>query len=234
MKGRGPTLPWDSPLSLFWQEGAAGNVRAHAEAIIAAAAHHMGMRFAAVQYDLIEIDQAFKMDGGFLPFLQAQPMENIGILWGSVLVSDVNWLAHGTSGTMYPGGPVVVSKARRDLAAVGRYLLANPRPPWVTDPAQPWTGFNWSKPTEAGPPPPRLDPVTYLRRCGNAAHFHGVGRHKGAFRRRSMVFSARSTIFTRISGADGVLRPTPSSPTCRCRKASCNCFTTGQEAKLAS
>ena len=162
MKGRGPTLPWDSPLSLFWQEGAAGNVRAHAEAIIAAAAHHLGMRFAAVQYDLIEIDQAFKMDGGFLPFLQAQPMEIFGILWGSVLVSDVNWLAHGTSETMYPGGPVVVSKACRDLAAVGRYLLANPRPPWVTDSAQPWTGFNWDKPAEVGPPPPRLDPVTYL------------------------------------------------------------------------
>jgi len=163
MRGRGPTLPWDSPLGLFWQERAVDNVRAHGDAIIAAAAHHMGMRFVALQYDLITIDQAFKMDGGFLPFLQAQSMDIFGILWGSVLVSDVNWLAHGgTSETMYPGGPAIVAKARRDLAAVGRHLLANPRPPWVTDPAQPWTGFNWDKPTEASLPPPRLDPVTYL------------------------------------------------------------------------
>jgi NACHT domain len=160
--GRGPTLAWHSPLSVFWQERTVENVRGHTDDIVAIASSDAGVRFAALQYDLITVEQALEMHGGLLPLLQVQPTEIFDIRWGSYLVSHAYHLARGWSQPFYPGGPDFVSKANSDFGAVGRYLLAHPNPPWITGIAYGLSGFNWEPDVRFQADSPRLDPVTYL------------------------------------------------------------------------
>jgi NACHT domain len=160
--GRGPTVAWDSPLSIFWRERTVENVLSHADGIVAIAASDAGVRFAALQYDLITVEQALEMHGGLLPLLQIQPTEIFDIRWGSYLVSHAYHLARGWSQPFYPGGQDFVSKANSDFGAVGRYLLGHPNPPWVTGIVQGLSGFNWEPDARARGDSPLLDPITYL------------------------------------------------------------------------
>jgi hypothetical protein len=164
--GRGPSLAWESPLSIFWQERTVENVRSHADDIVAIATSDAGVRFAALQYDLITVEQALEMHGGLLSLLQIQPTEIFDVRWGSYLVSHAYHLALGWSQPFYPGGPGFVSKATSDFGAVGRYLLDHPNPPWIASIVQGLSGFNWEPKGKAGADSPRLDPVTYLGAAG--------------------------------------------------------------------
>ncbi len=160
--GLGPTVAWDIPLSIFWQERTVENVLSHADDIVAIAASDAGVRFAALQYDLITVEQALEMHGGLLSLLQVQPTEIFDIRWGSYLVSHAYHLARGWSQAFYPGGQDFVSKANSDFGAVGRYLLDHPNPPWITGIAQGLSGFNWEPDDRASGDNPVLGPITYL------------------------------------------------------------------------
>jgi hypothetical protein len=150
-------------MSTFWRERTAENVRRHGEDIIAiAAAGDAGMRFIALHYDLITMQEALAMPGGLLPILQVQPMEMYGVRWGSYLVSQAYHLARGWSEPFYPGGPDYASKVASDFGAVGSYLLNHPNPPWITGIAQGFAGFNWEAQARSGNNHPRLEPVAYL------------------------------------------------------------------------
>src|ERR1039457_7059117 len=90
----GPRMSPGSPLSLYWREQTAGNVRTCAGAIIAEATHHTAMRHAALQHDLLTVTQALEMPGGLLPLVQMQSGKVFGLHWTSYFMDRLYELAH--------------------------------------------------------------------------------------------------------------------------------------------
>jgi NACHT domain len=158
----GPRLSPGSPLSLYWREQTAGNVRACADAILAEAVHHTAMRHAALQHDLLTVAQALEMPGGLLPLVQEQYAKIFDHHWTSYFMNAIYELAHGDTDPYYPGTRDGLSKAIDDLAGLGRYLLAHPQLPWITGPAEGWEDYFGDIPAKRAIPPARLDPIAYL------------------------------------------------------------------------
>ena len=144
----------------FWYVRTREKVQAYSSAIIAAAKNNMEMRYAALIWDLISTEDALKMPGEILPLVQVQPAGIFEIHWASHLVSAVVGLAQGSSyGSIAEGQQAQLDK----FMAMGRFLMNNPRPPWVPGPAQKWSDYHsWENQEEECSPPLPLDPVAYL------------------------------------------------------------------------
>ena len=129
-------------------------------AIIAAAETSMEMRYAALLCGLIRTEHALKMPGGILPLVQVQPTGNFEINWAPHLVSKVVQMAQGAS---YSSSPEGLPTAAEEFSAVGRFLIDNPKLPWVSGPAQAWCGYHsWNDEKEKSTPSPpsTLSPIS--------------------------------------------------------------------------
>lgn len=147
-------------VSDFWYEWAKERVRTYSSAITAAANINMEMRYAALMWELISTEHALKMPGGILPLVQVQSTRIFNIHWASHLVGAVVQLAQGPS---YASGAEYLSGELEKFAAVGRFLIENPKLPWVHGPAQAWWDYHsWKDEEGERAPSFPLDPVTYL------------------------------------------------------------------------
>jgi hypothetical protein len=157
--------PTNPSLAKFWREHAAEMTHEYANSIVAAANDSTEMRFAGLHWDVLTPDQAIEMPGGLLPLFEIQETGIFAINWASRLVgSVVNLCCYSSYGSFDPDDKYV-SGMLDDFAAVGRYLMNHPSPPWVKGLPQSWSGFSiWDdEPDEPeGFPIPRLDPVAYL------------------------------------------------------------------------
>jgi hypothetical protein len=148
--GRGPDLSPNHRLRRFWHVRVTENARSYAEAIVAAATHHTGMRKNAIMHNLITVEQALEMNGGLTPLLQVQPMQVFNVKWSPCL--DVyNVLVD----------PCVDPQEVASLTAVGRYLTSHPQLPWITGKPSPWSGLAWNAISDL-PAPQAVDEFAYL------------------------------------------------------------------------
>ena len=144
----------------LWRAWTKERAQTYSSTIIAAAEIDTEMRYAALMWKLISTERALKMPGGILPLVQVQPTEIFEIYWASHLVSAVVELAQGSS---YASNPEDLPGRLDKFAAVGRFLIENPKLPWVPGPAQAWWAYHsWNDEVEERPPSFPLDPVTYL------------------------------------------------------------------------
>jgi hypothetical protein len=164
--GRGPYLPHEDRLVRFWRERTAENAHAYAKDIIAAAADDFDMRYSALHYSIITVEQALQMRGSLLPLLQDQSARFFGLNWSPYLLNKLYALAHGWSGSSDSAD--LPSAAMRDLAAAGRYLLNNPEPPWIVGKVAGLVAYDWEAPANQDIKRSDLDPVTYLGGAGIA------------------------------------------------------------------
>jgi len=142
-----------SPAAQYWGRWSAEQAEAHAADIVAEAANDGWLRHAALTYGLISVDEALAMPAG-LDVLMRREGGSDGYL---VQMGFVIFDAYGSA--EMPDG----EDGRRALeafAAVGRYLLNQRRPPWVTSsPTDDLAGW-WH--LTLGHASFRPDEVTYL------------------------------------------------------------------------
>jgi hypothetical protein len=144
----------------LWHAWSEEKANRNSASIIATAENDMEMRYAAVFWQLISIDDALKMPDGILPLVQVQRTGIFEINWASHLVGAVVQLAQNPPNSF---NPQKFQDQLDTFAAVGRFLSENPTLPWVSGPAQPWWAYHsWRE--EAGELNPALplDPITRL------------------------------------------------------------------------
>lgn len=161
--GRGPDLLFDNPLRGFWYNRTAENVQTYETAIIAAALNHMDIRCVALDNDIIIVEQALAMPGGLLPLMQRHETGFFGHILGSPLIFRVYELVTrlGEGDRTDP-----LTRAIRDLAAVGQYISDRRQLPWVTGRAEGWSHYTWDPPKRVHASYPDLTPITYLGVAG--------------------------------------------------------------------
>ena len=160
--GDGPRVSSDSSLWGFWQECRAKYMWTHSESIIAVAADDIGTRLGALLHGLITMDRALQMPGDIHPFFQHQSIEIFGIRYGAYLPDIINGLILGWPGYYDPADRSPVPKKIDDLAAVGRYLIHHPQPPWLVGGVDAWSDFIWNDPMTHDTSHIVLEPTAYL------------------------------------------------------------------------
>ncbi len=150
--GLGPDLPWDDRMSSFWQARSAENASAYVRDIISAAADDLGMRYVALERELITPEEALEMRGGLLSLLQGQDMEIFGLRYGAYLIRRFHTFANDQD---YPD-------AISAFTAVGHYLVNHPRPPWIDGSAYDRSHFKWARLACANARPSLPGPLVYL------------------------------------------------------------------------
>jgi hypothetical protein len=127
----GPGVSPARPIRNFWWECTTRLLRTHAASVAAAAVDDGGMRFAALWWRIITLDEALRMSGGPWALFQHGSEGIFGGNWAAYLPNAVHWLHHAG-----PGSEVRVTQLVDDLRAFGRYLLAHPNPPWIDGPTE--------------------------------------------------------------------------------------------------
>ncbi len=105
----------------YWGRWSAEQVEAHAADILTEAATNNWIRTAALSYGILSVDQALTMPGG-LDVLMRYGAGAIGYL---MQISFVIFRGLGSADRE------AERRALEAFAAAGRYLLGEPRPPWV-------------------------------------------------------------------------------------------------------
>jgi hypothetical protein len=126
----GPGLAPDTPIRNFWWARTTELIRTHADTAASAATDDWGMRFAALWWRVITLDQALRMPGGATVLFKGSP----GIsrnTWAAYLPNCVHWINHAGL-----GAGSRVAELTDDLATFGRYLLDHPEPPWIEGPIE--------------------------------------------------------------------------------------------------
>ena len=147
---RGPSLPYSSPLFIFWSQRASKNVVRHRDHYIAAAEKQCNMMILALRHNLITIDRAFKICQGPYPLLTDQPMGIFGWVHGAYLSSELHLLI--TEG----GGD---SRGIMSLRETGEYVARHPAPPWTSKRTAFWSDY---KLTGMSTALNSVDPMAYL------------------------------------------------------------------------
>jgi hypothetical protein len=149
---RGPDLPYDHRLRMFWEERARENCKKYQQEIIAAAAEHIDIRHTAVRQGAVTVAQAIDMKEGLLPLLQGQPARIFGFgSWVAYLLNILRDLANNPEDRE----DIVV------MTAVGQHLTRYPDPPWVTGKVDRWYWTDYSK-LQEGEIPASVTPVAFL------------------------------------------------------------------------
>jgi hypothetical protein len=151
-----------SPMRNFWQECAEEYATAYSGAITEAAAGEIGLRRAALTYDLITVDQALRMPGGLPALFQAPRPGIFGMGKMAYLPAAVIGFVTGRSDLYSPADPDGFARVIAGFAAVGSYLAEGSGPPWPTGSVDYWSEYLWEEPQESGFPRPSLDPVAYF------------------------------------------------------------------------
>jgi len=89
------------------------------------------MRFAALWWRVITLDQALQMPGGPTMLFKASSFGISKQTWVAYLPNCVHWINHAG-----PGASSRVAELADDLATFGHYLLDHPAPPWVEGPIE--------------------------------------------------------------------------------------------------
>lgn len=122
----GPGPSGGGRLSDFWWEHTTELLQTHAAHVTTVAADDGGIGWAGLWWRLITLDGALEMPGGVNTLFQ-YPMTGIsGTTWAAYLPNAVHWLSRARR-----GHEVRASQLIADLTTFGRYLIANPIPPWV-------------------------------------------------------------------------------------------------------
>lgn len=124
-----PGISRNNQLSTFWADRGSEYRRKYKKNIITAAAHDKEIRHGALQYELITVEQALKMNGSLLPLFQDQPSRIFPIIWSPYLPQTNSTLLQYHKD----------AKAAREMRAVGRHLAAHPDLPWISGPTSPYT-----------------------------------------------------------------------------------------------
>jgi NACHT domain len=148
---RGPDLPYDRRLRIFWDDRARENCKRYQQEIITAAAECIDIRNSAVRLDAVTVAQAIDMKEGLLPLLQDQPTRIFG--FGSWLAYLVNMLDAIISNPEQQVGIEAMS-------AVGQHLTRYPDLPWVTGKVSQGYWENRRDPNRELPA--SVTPVTFL------------------------------------------------------------------------
>ena len=159
--GDGPRVSHDSPLWRFWQGRRDVYVRTNAKSIIAAC-DDTGIRIGALMQGLITVDYALQMNGGLLSLFQHQSIEIFGIERSAYLLDVVAGLILGWPGYYDSDACEPSPKTINELDGIGRYLIHNPQPPWITGPADAWPDFFWGHPAMHDTSRMILDSAAYL------------------------------------------------------------------------
>ena len=126
----GPDLSPDRPIRKFWWERTTGLLETYAAPLTAAAADDGGMRFAALWWRVVTMDDALRMPGSPEILFRHCAQGISDGTWAAYLPNAIHWLHN-----FDPGSETRVAQLVDDLTAFGHYLLAHPAPPWIDDPA---------------------------------------------------------------------------------------------------
>jgi hypothetical protein len=126
---RGPDLPDDHRLRLFWEERARENRERYQEEIVKAAAEDIEIRNSAVRLGAVTTQQAIAMKEGLLPLLQSHPVRIFG--FGGWVAYLLNVFSNLASDPDYQMGIEV-------MTAVGQHLTCYPDLPWATGEVSQW------------------------------------------------------------------------------------------------
>jgi hypothetical protein len=155
---RGPDLPRDHRLRIFWDDRARENCKRYQQEIIAAAAKHVDIRNSAVRQGAVTAAQAIGMKEGLLPLLQSQPTRIFGFgSWVAYLPNIFENLA---------GNPELQDNIAV-MTAVGQHLTRYPNPPWVTGKVDQWYWADHSG-LQTGEIPSFVTPVAFLGAAATA------------------------------------------------------------------
>ena len=157
--GRGPDVPSQSRLVLFWRQWQRRNALRYAASITTAAIDDHGMRDRALNYELLTVDQAIQMPDSLTALVTTAPMGIFGGTESPYLVSRLpDFIQDSTDESLD------VTTAS-DFACAGRYLASFPPLPWATKPLEMWiTFFN-----DCATPPVKIvhpDPTAYAGAAG--------------------------------------------------------------------
>jgi len=157
--GEGPSVTGRDPQFEFWSGQMSALTEEYATLIIAAAAQHPEMLYVAVSSGLITLDPAIMIGEGLTLLLQELDRGLFGLRNGSWLLSHLDSLMHDES-------DAARTLATTSFEAVGKFLVAHPRPPWASQPVSAWYTYGgWVRHTVKEL---RLSPAAYL---GVAATF---------------------------------------------------------------
>jgi hypothetical protein len=137
----------------FWTEITAGIVRDYSEQVKAEAPARSEMRIAALTHDLMTIEQAFEMPGGLRVLMESDRVGIFSARLGALLIADT------VSAIYWSQDSTGTADSLCRLSAAGRYIAANPAPPWVHGMSR-TTTHGWSKREEQIRS--KLDPITSL------------------------------------------------------------------------
>ena len=153
---RGPSLPSNNAVRQFWRRKSEDNESIYIKMIIEAANQHYGLRSLALKSDLITLDHALRMPGTITPLLRDQKVGVYGFHIIPIPFIYFYKIAHGLPGHCN------YSTATSGLLTIGKYLTSEPQPPWVNQPASPWTNWKWASSDIANDRPSAIEPLAYL------------------------------------------------------------------------
>ena len=149
---RGPDLPHDHRLSIFWATRARGNLKRYQQEIMAASAQNIEIRNSAVRLDAVTVKQAIDMKEGLRPLLQGQPVRIFGFgNWVAYLPNVFRNLAKN------PENREEISV----MTAVGRHLTRYPDLPWAMGAVDKWFWLDEPELRDQGLPD-FVTPVAFL------------------------------------------------------------------------
>jgi NACHT domain len=126
---RGPELPHDHRLRIFWDARARENCTRYQQKITAAATKHIDIRDGAVRLGAVTAAQAINMKEGLLPFLRHQRVYIFGFgSWAAYLLNTFYDLASDPQRW----------EDIEVMTVVGQHLTRYPDPPWVTGETDQW------------------------------------------------------------------------------------------------
>jgi hypothetical protein len=128
----------------FWNDHARQNALTYGADILAAASDNGGILVAAENMGLLTLTQVLETPTGLTSVMRTNDFGMFRASWAS----KVSQLMRGDHDEL------------NDFAAIGRYLLLHPEPPFVHGEAQAWTAFDNDEGSVAADP--ASDPITYL------------------------------------------------------------------------
>ncbi len=137
---QGPNLSAQDPMVSFWQKWRDENIERHAAAIANVAINNGGMKYIALWNDLIPLEQVLDSSDGLTSLMMKTRMGILGGWWWPYLLRQIHRLAVGPDDAPFDEEKFA-GKEAADLAAVGRHLMRNFEPPWITDPPEMWEQY---------------------------------------------------------------------------------------------
>jgi hypothetical protein len=121
-------------LSDFWDDLACQNAKSYAADITAAASSDEGMLYASLRHRFLTVDKLLaSTDSDLSPLFTTHHAVIFNAMWTSYLDYLVGAAARAWGRAVHSGLPRASEESiSEDFAAVGRFLIDHPNPPWLT------------------------------------------------------------------------------------------------------